>query len=129
MMKNNEKKKLFIKRKTSGTSSDNEWQQMTTSGNEWQRVVQRVVQRVTVSGTTSDNEWCNKWQRVTMSNTTSDNEWQQIAMSDREWQQWHNQLKRHSAFQRMDYWRPFNYKNRCTTTSSDGWLQLEWLNK
>ena len=47
-------------------------------------MVQRVVQRVTVSGTTSDNEWCNKWQRVTMSNTTSDNEWQQIAMSDRE---------------------------------------------
>ena len=67
------KKILFIKRKTSGTSSDNEWQQMTTSGNEWQRVVQRVVQRVTVSGTTSDNEWCNKWQRVTMSKTTSDN--------------------------------------------------------
>ena len=42
----------FIKRQTSGTSSDNEWQ------------------RVTTSGTTSDNEW----QRV----TTNDNEWQRV---------------------------------------------------
>ena len=49
----------FIKRQTSGTSSDNEWQRvvqrMTTSDNEWQQVVQRM--------TTSDNEW----QRVTIS--------------------------------------------------------------
>ena len=57
----------FIKRQTSGTSSDNEWQRVRTSGitsdkewyNEWQQVVQRVVQRVT----TNDNEW----QRITMS--------------------------------------------------------------
>ena len=39
---------------------------MTTSDNEWQR----VVQRVTTSGTTSENEW----QRV----RTNDNEWQQV---------------------------------------------------
>ena len=72
----------FLKRQTSGTSNDNEWQRVvqrvTTNGNKWQWVVQRV--------TTNDNEWCNKWQRVTKSNTTSDNEWQQIAMSDSEWQ-------------------------------------------
>ena len=39
----------FIKRETSDTSSDNEWQ------------------RVTTSGTISDNEWYNGWQRMTMS--------------------------------------------------------------
>ena len=103
------------------TTNDNEWQRMTTSDNEWQRVVQRV--------TTNDNEWCSKWQRVTRSNTTSDNEWQQIAMSDSEWQQWHNQWKRHSTLQGMDDCRPLSYKNRHTTTSRDGWLQLEWLNE
>ena len=54
----------FLKRQTSGTSSDNEWQ--------------RVVQRVTTSGKTSYNEW----QRV----TTSQNEWQRVAKSDKEWQ-------------------------------------------
>ena len=43
----------FIKKQTSDTSSNNEWQ--------------RVVQRVTTIGITSYNEW----QRV----TTSDNEW------------------------------------------------------
>ena len=40
----------FIKRQTSGTSSDNEWQRMTKSGNKWQEMK------------TSDNEW----QRVTI---------------------------------------------------------------
>ena len=97
----------FIKRHTSGTSSDNEWQQMTTS----------------------DNEWYNDWQRMTRSNTTSDNEWQQIAMSGSKWQQWYNQWKRHSTLQGMDECRHFNDKNRYITTSRDGWLQLEWLNK
>ena len=29
----------------------------------------------------------------------------------------------------MDDCRAFNDKNKCTTTSGDGWLQLEWLNK
>ena len=129
LQENSHAQGLFIKRQTSGTSSDNEWY------NEWVRVVQRVTtsdnkwynewQRMT----TSDNEWCKKWQRVTTSNTTSDKKWQQIAMSDREWQQWYNQWKRHSTLQRMDDCRPFNDKNRYTTTSRDGWLQLEWLNK
>ena len=41
--------RIVIKRQTSGTSSDNEWQRMTTNDNEWQRVVQRM--------TASDNEW------------------------------------------------------------------------
>ena len=45
----------FIKRQTNGTSSDNEWQRMTTIG--------------TTSGTTSDNEW----HRETASDTTNEN--------------------------------------------------------
>ena len=82
----------FIKRQTSGISSDNEWQRVTTSGttsdNEWQRV--------TTSGTTSDNEWqwmttsYNEWQWVTTSGTTSDKEWQRVIQrvttSDNKWQ-------------------------------------------
>ena len=47
---------------------------VTTSDNEWQRVVQQV--------TTNDNEWYNEWQRMAMSGAASDKEWQQIAMSD-----------------------------------------------
>ena len=90
---------------------------MTTSDNEWQLV--------TTSGTKSDNNW----QRVTTGNTTSDNKWQQIAMSNSEWQQWYNQWKRHSTLQRTDDCRPFNDKDWYTTTSRDGWLQSEWLNK
>ena len=57
----------FLKRQTSSTLSDNEWQQVTTSSttndNEWQR----VIQRVTTSDTTSDNEWYNERQRVSIS--------------------------------------------------------------
>ena len=60
----------FIKRQTSGTSSDNEWQRITTSDNEWYNEWKRVVQRVT----SSDNEW----QQV----TTDDNEWQRVTVSD-----------------------------------------------
>ena len=50
----NEKKYLIetVKRQTSGASSDNEWQRMTAS----------------------DNEWYNEWQQV----TASDNEWQRV---------------------------------------------------
>ena len=59
------------------TTSDNEWQRVTTSGttsdNEWQQV--------TTSGTTSDNEW----QRVTTSGTTSGKEWKWVTKSDNEW--------------------------------------------
>ena len=47
----------FLKRQTSGTSSDNEWQRVTTNNNEWQKW-----------------QWVqyNEWQRV----ITSDNKWQ-----------------------------------------------------
>ena len=45
---------------TSGTTSDNEWQRVTTDDNKWYS----EWQRVTTSGTTSDNEWYNEWQRV-----------------------------------------------------------------
>ena len=64
----------FIKRQTSGISSDNEWQ------------------RVTTSGTTSDNEWHqmttsdNEWQRVTTSGAKSDEEWQRATTNSNEWQ-------------------------------------------
>ena len=51
---------------TSGTRSDNEWQQVTTNNNEWYN----ELQRVTTSSTTSGNEWYNEWQRVTT------NDWQ-----------------------------------------------------
>ena len=59
----------FMKKQTSGTSSDNEGQQVTTSGttsdNEWPRV------------TTNSNKWYNEWQRV----TTNDNKWQRVIIS------------------------------------------------
>ena len=53
----------FIKRQTSGTSSDNKWQ--------------RVVKRVTTNG----NEWYNEWQQVVQIVTTNDNEWQWATIS------------------------------------------------
>ena len=72
----------FIKRQTSGTSSDNEWQRVvqrvTTNDNEWQRVVQQV--------TKSDNEWQQVLQRV----ITSDNLWHLMKRSDNGWQFWPN---------------------------------------
>ena len=43
-----------------------EWQQVTKSDNEWQRII--------TSGTTNDNEWYDEWQRM----TTNDNKWQQV---------------------------------------------------
>ena len=51
----------------------NEWQRIATSGNEWQRVVQRMA----MSGTTSDNEWYNEWLGMTTS-AKSDREWQRV---------------------------------------------------
>ena len=60
----------FIKRQTSGTTSDNEWQRVvqrvTTNDNEWQWVVQQVP--------TTDNKWHREWQQV----TTGDIEWQEV---------------------------------------------------
>ena len=64
-----EKLGSFIKRQTSGTSSDNEWQRMTAS----------------------DNKWYNEWLRVKM----SDKEWQRMTMSDSKWEQWYSDWKRH----------------------------------
>ena len=53
----------FVKRQTSGTSSDIEWQRVITNENEWYNEWQGVVQRVVSSGTTNDKEW-NDWQWV-----------------------------------------------------------------
>ena len=62
---------LFIKRQTSGTSSDKEFYK------EWQRV------------TMNDKKWYNEWQRVVQRVTTNDNkgynEWQGVTASDKEW--------------------------------------------
>ena len=124
----------FIKRITRGTSSENEWQWVTTNYNEWQR----VVQRATTCGTTSDNEWQQVVQRMTMSGATSDNAWQRVTANDKEWYQmimsdseWQNVVQWVKTAQytsRMDDCNFFYNKNRCTT-SRDGWLILEWLNK
>ena len=69
----NEWQRVTTSGTTSGTSSDNEWQRVVqrviTSDNEWQRVVQRK--------TTNDN----KWQRVVQRMTTSDKEWQRVTIS------------------------------------------------
>ena len=54
----------FIKRQTSGISSDNEWQRVTKSDTKWQRVA------------TNNNEWQRVVQRVTK-------RWQRMAMSER----------------------------------------------
>ena len=148
---------VYKKTDTLDVPSDNEWQRITRSDNEWYSEWQRVVQRMTTSDTASDNEWYNEWQRVTKSGKTSDNEWQQVvqrmatsdnewhnksqrvkmsdkewqqlAMSDSKWEQWYSEWKRHSILQRMDDCHHFNYKKTYTATSRDGWLQLECSNK
>ena len=119
----------FIKRHASGTSSDNEWQRVTTSDNEWynewqrvynewQRVYnewQRVVQRVATSGTTSDNEWYNEWQRMTTSGIERYNKWQSVTTSDSKWQ-WVTALT--AVVQRM---------KTAKYTSNNGWLpSFQW---
>ena len=64
------KKRLFIKRRMSDTSSENEWrrvaQRVTKNDNQWLGVVQRVTRRD------------NKWQRVVSSDTTSQSDWEQV---------------------------------------------------
>ena len=92
----------FIKRQTSGTSSDNEWQRMATNDN--------------------------KWQRVTTVCTTNDKEWQWMAISDSEWEQPYSKWKPHSTLQRTDVCHHLNDKKRYTTTEKDVWLQWEWFN-
>ena len=92
----------------SGTTSDNEWQ--------WVRT----------SGTTSDSEWLrvttydNEWQRVIQQVTINGNEWQRVTAVVQ-------QMK--TTIQKMDDCHPFNDKIRFTTTSRDGWQQLDSLNK
>ena len=126
------------------TTSDNEWQRVTTSDttsdNEWQVVVQRVT-----TNDNSDNEWQWVVQQMTTSGTMSDNEWKRVIRNEKEWQRmrksnnkwqwvtasdskWYNEWKQQSTLQRMDDCHPFYDKNRYTT-SKDGWLQLEWLKK
>ena len=56
-----------------------EWDRMTTSDNEWQR----MVQRMTMSDTTSDNGW----KRVIQQVITNNNEWQRVTKNDNGWQQ------------------------------------------
>ena len=108
--KNLKTQRSFTKRQTRGTSSDNEWQRMTTSDNQWQRVVQRVT---------------NEWQRVVQRMTTSHNKWEWVALSDKKMVQ---RVKAAKLLQRMDDCNSFYNENRYTT-SRDGWLILEWLNR
>ena len=72
---------------------------MTTSGNEWQRVVQRV--------TTNDNEWQWVVQRVTKSDIQWFNEWQQVTTNGNEWE------RVTAVVQRM---------KTAQYTSNNGWL-------
>ena len=85
------------------TTSENEWQRMTASDNEWYS----EWQRVTTSGTTSDNEW----QRV----TKSENQWQRVTTNGNEWQQVRTVVQQMKAAQ---------------YTSKNGWLpSFQWQNK
>ena len=128
----------FIKRQTSGTSSDNKWQRMTTndtmSDSEWQRVItiDKEWQRVAKSSITSDNEW----QRLTTSGTTSDrewyNEWQRVAINGNEWERVTTLVQRVKTAQytSKNEWLPSSqWQKQAKTISRHGWLQLEELNK
>ena len=64
---------IVYNKQTSGTSNENEWQQVKTNDKEWLCM--------TTSGTANNN----KWQQVVQQVTTSDNEWQRVATSDNEW--------------------------------------------
>ena len=91
-------KRSFIKRQTSGTSSDNEWQRMTTIDNEWYNEWQQM--------TASDNEWYNEWQRGVQRVTTNDNEWQrvvqQVTKSDKElYKEWQRVTTNSNEWQRV----------------------------
>ena len=85
-----------------------EWHWMTTSdttnSNEWQW----GVQQVTKSGS--------EWQRV----TTNDNEWQQTILS--------GTTNENDTVHFKELMTALKHKSKYTT-SRDGWLQLEWLNK
>ena len=58
---------------TSGTTSRNEWQRVTTNDNEWYNEWQRVVQRVTKSGTSkSGTVYFKEWMITILSITKID---------------------------------------------------------
>ena len=131
----------FIKRQTSGTSSDNAWQRMTTNDNEWYNVWQRMTasdnewQRVTKSGATSDKEW----QRVIQRVTTNDSEWQRMITSDKEWQrvimsgvtsdkEWQPVATNGNEWQRVT--AVVQRMKTALYTSKNGWLQcFQWENQ
>ena len=86
------------------TTSDKEWQRVTTNGTtsykEWLGV--------TTSGTTNDSEW----QRMKTSGTTSGKEWQRVTTNGNEWQ-WVR-----AVVQRM---------KTAEYTSKNGWLpSFQW---
>ena len=63
-----------------------------------------------------------KWKQVAQRVTANYNEWQQMTMIDSEW------LKKTHLIQKMDDCNSFYNENR-HTTSRDGWLILDWLNR
>ena len=86
------------------TTSDKEWQRVTTNGTtsykEWLGV--------TTSGTTNDSEW----QRMKTSGTTSGKEWQRVTTNGNEWQ------RVRAVVQRM---------KTAEYTSKNGWLpSFQW---
>ena len=86
------------------TTSDKEWQRVTTNGTtsykEWLGV--------TTSGTTNDSEW----QRMKTSGTTSGKEWQRVTTNGNEWQ------RERAVVQRM---------KTAEYTSKNGWLpSFQW---
>ena len=131
------KQRLFIKRQTSGTTSDNEWkrvvqrvwQRMTTSDNEWYNEwykewyneCYKEWQRMITSGTTSDSEWYKEWQRVVQQVATSDNEWQQmvqrVTTSDN---RWHRMTRSDNKWQ---FWPNFLFSNNMVLV----WAALHFI--
>ena len=78
---------------------------------------------MTTSGTMNDKEW----QQMKM----SDSEWQRVVQrvtSDSECQKVVQRVKMAHLLQTMDDCNSFYNENRYTT-SRDGWLILEWLNR
>ena len=116
---------------TSDNEWYNEWSRMTTSGttngklySEWQRVTMNFNKWQWQQMTMSDSDW----QRVVQRTTTNGNEWQQMIVSDSVWQKVVQRVKTAHLLQKMDDCIFFYNENRYTT-SSDGWLILDWLNR
>ena len=105
------KYRLFIKRQSSCTLSENkwynDWQRMAESDTEWQQ----VVQWMTMSGTTNGNEW----QRVVQRVTTSDNKWQWVTAS--------GTTNENDTIHFKEWMTAIKHKKRYTT-SRDEWLKM-----